>query len=64
MFDDVLMRKEEAFKQLGFWDTKERESALFLVEVVARKIFFQRRLPNMGFDGRSILETKMKGYLA
>ena len=36
MFGNVSMRKE-ALNQLGFWDAKEREGALSLVEAVARK---------------------------
>ena len=49
------MRKE-ALNQLGFWDAKEREGALSLVEAVARKEDCQGRLPKMGFDRRSIFK--------
>ena len=36
MFVNVLVRKEEAFKKLGFWDDKEREGMLSTTEAEAR----------------------------
>ena len=36
MFVNVLVRKEEAFKKLGFWDDKEREGMLSTAEAEAR----------------------------
>lgn len=36
MFVNVSVRKEKAFKKLGFWDDKEREGALSTTEAEAR----------------------------
>ena len=36
MFDNVSVRKEEAFKKLGFWDDKERDGVLSTAEAEAR----------------------------